>query len=87
MAPIRDMGIARAGIRVVRQSCRKRNITKITNPTACTRVTTKSFKEALIKEVLSTVTSISKPGGKLALSSAILALIASAVCRAFVPGN
>ena len=62
--PTSETGIVMAGISVVRQFCRKRNITRTTNATASTSVVTTSRIDSATTVVVSNATSIFSPGGK-----------------------
>jgi hypothetical protein len=61
--PMSDTGIVIAGINVVRQFCRNRNITRTTSPIASASVTTTSRIDSETTVVVSKATSIFNPGG------------------------
>ena len=62
--PISDTGIVTAGISVLRQSCRNRNITSMTKMMASTSVFSTSRMDSPTKVVVSKAISYSSPGGK-----------------------
>ena len=62
--PISDTGIVIAGMIVLRQFCRNRNITRMTRPIASTSVHSTSTIDSRTTTTLSKATCHSRPGGK-----------------------
>src|SRR6187551_130119 len=62
--PMSETGIVMAGISVVRQFCRNRNITRMTSPSASTSVVITSRIDSDTTLVVSKATVIFSPGGK-----------------------
>ena len=62
--PMSDTGIVIAGISVVRQFCRNRNMTSTTSPIASSSVVTTSRIDSETTVVVSKAISIFRPGGK-----------------------
>jgi hypothetical protein len=62
--PTRDTGMVMAGITVLRQFWRNRNITRITSTMASTRVSRTSLMDSRTTPTLSKARRHSSPGGK-----------------------
>ena len=62
--PMSDTGIVMAGMRVVRQFCRNRNITRMTRPIASSSVRITSAIDSDTTVVVSKARSVFRPGGK-----------------------
>ena len=62
--PTRETGIVTAGISVLRQSCRKRNMVSTTKTMAMRSVSTTSQMDSLTTVVVSKATPYRSPGGK-----------------------
>src|SRR5713101_4466097 len=62
--PISDTGIVTAGMKVLRQSCRKTKITMMTSAIAWSSVTSTSLIDCPITVVVSKATAYFNPGGK-----------------------
>ena len=62
--PTSETGIVIAGISVVRQFCRNRNITRTTRPIASSSVVATSRIDSDTTDVVSNATSTFSPGGK-----------------------
>ncbi len=85
--PIRETGIVTAGISVLRQSCRNRNITIITKMTASTSVFNTSLIESPTNVVESNAMAYFKPGGKRCESRTNSALTALSTSSALAVGS
>ena len=72
--PMSDTGIVIAGISVVRQFWRNRNMTRMTSPIASSSVVMTSLIDSDTTRVVSNASSIFNPGGKFFDSRSISAL-------------
>ena len=86
-APTSDTGIVTAGISVLRQSCRKRNITSMTKMIASTSVFSTSRMESPTKVVVSKAMAYFRPGGNRFDSRASSARTALSTSSALAVGN
>ncbi len=84
--PKSTTGTAMVGIRVARQFCRNRKITRKTRMMASARVFTTSPMDFWMNGVVSMTATYLTPGGKVLASSAMRALTALAVSSALAPG-
>ena len=71
--PISDTGMVIAGMIVLRQFCRNRNITRMTRPIASSSVHSTSMIDSRTTTTLSNATCHSRPGGKFCLRRSISA--------------
>ena len=85
--PMIATGTARAGIRVVRQLCRKMKTTRVTRTMASKSVFTTSLIEAVMNGVVSKGMNQDTPAGKLRASSFMRATTAVFTLSAFAPGR
>ena len=69
--PISETGMVMAGMSVLRQFCRNRNITRMTRTMASTSVTSTSLIDSRTTPTLSKASRHSSPGGKLRSSRSI----------------
>src|SRR5947207_601004 len=84
--PMSDTGIVIAGISVVRQFCRNRNMTSTTSAMASASVVTTSRIDSATTVVVSKATSILSPGGKRSDNLLISASTSRYTCSAFAVG-
>ena len=84
--PSKATGITSVGMIVARRFCRNSSITRNTSTTASISVFTTSRIEMRTKVVLSNGVYHSTPAGKVACSSSMRAVTASATDSAFAPG-
>ena len=85
--PMSDTGIVIAGISVVRQFCRNRNMTSTTSAMASASVVTTSRIDSATTVVVSKATSILSPGGKRSDNLLISASTSRYTCSAFAVGS
>ena len=85
--PMSDTGIVIAGMSVVRQFCRKRNITRTTSAIASSSVVMTSRIDSATTVVVSNATSTFSPGGNRLDSRSISAVTSRYTCSAFAVGS
>ncbi len=85
--PTSDTGMVIAGMSVVRQSCRKMKITRMTNRIACTSVISTSRIDSPTTVVVSKATVPLRPGGKRCARRSSSVLIALSTSSALALGS
>ena len=85
--PMSDTGMVMAGMSVLRQFWRNRNITRMTRTMASTSVSSTSLIDSRTTPTLSKASRHSSPGGKLFSSRAISAITPSKTSSALADGS
>ena len=85
--PISDTGIVIAGMTVLRQFCRNRNMTRMTRPIASASVHSTSMIDSRTTTTLSNATCHSSPGGKFCLRRSIVSTTPVNVSIALADGS